>query len=547
MMKNQVCIAFMTLTLLGGFLYPVIAQKPNVLIILADDLGFSDIGCYGGEINTPNLDGLAEQGIRFTQFYNTARCWPTRAALLTGYYAQQVRRDVIPGVIPRGGAGNRPQWARLLPKMLKTQGYRSYHSGKWHIDGKPVENGFDRSYWMADHGRFFNPKKLFEDDQPLPAVEPGTDYYVTTAIADHAIDCLKDHQQNHSDRPFFHFLAFTSPHFPLHARPEDIDRYRDLYKKDWEILRQERWERLNHLGIISGELSNVERELGPPYDFPDALETLGPNEVNRPLSWDELTPGQREFQSIKMAIHAAMVDRMDRDIGRVLDQLREMNAFDNTLIFFFSDNGASAEIMVRDDGHDPNASPGSAPTYLCLGPGGSTNSNTPFRRHKTWVHEGGISTPLIAHWPSGITERGTLRHNPGHVIDLVPTILEVTGTSRDGEAPPLPGYSLTPVFGSDNSVMRQDIWWYHEGNRALRQGDWKIVSAAKEFSFDPQTKELTIVDGPWELYNLGTDRAESNDLADKNLEKIQEMERIWAERMDEFRKLAIQDQSAYDE
>ena len=402
--------------------------RPNVLLIMADDLGFSDLGCYGGEIETPNLDGLARDGLRFTQFYNTARCWPTRGALLTGYFAQQIRRDAVPGLpkgVRSGGAGIRPQWAKLLPAMLKPAGYRSYHSGKWHIDGMPIANGFDRSYYLKDQGRFFYPKIHWEDDRKLPEVKKDAGYYATDAIADHAVKCLKEHAEKHSAKPFFHYLAFTAPHFPLHARPEDIARYRERYRRSWKKVRDARWERIRKIGIVTGKLSEVERDLGPPYPFPDALEKLGPGEVNRPLPWRDLTEEQREFQSTKMAIHAAMIDRMDQAIGRVLVQLQAMGAFDNTLIFFLSDNGSSAQIMVRTDGHDPNAPPGSGPSYRCLGPGWSTVCNTPFRRHKTWVHEGGCATPFIAHWPRGIKDRGQLRRAPGHVIDVVPTILEL--------------------------------------------------------------------------------------------------------------------------
>jgi len=500
------------------------------MVILADDLGFSDLGCYGGEIETPHLDGLAANGLRFTQFYNTARCWPTRAALLTGYYAQQVRRDALTG-IRSGGGGRRPEWARLLPEVLKPTGYRSYHSGKWHIDGMPIANGFDRSYYLRDQGRFFNPKVHHEDDQKLPPVEPGTGYYATTAIADHAIRCLKEHAEKHADKPFFHYLAFTAPHFPLHALAEDIARYRRQYRRGWDTVRAERWRRIQDIGIVTSDLSAVERAVGPPYHFPEALKTLGPNEVNRPLPWSDLIEGQREFQATKMAIHAAMIDRMDREIGRVLEQLRKMAAFDNTLVFFLSDNGASAEIMVRDDGHDPAAPPGSAETYLCLGPGWSTTSNTPFRRHKTWVHEGGIATPLIAHWPGGIQARGELRRNPGHVIDIVSTILEVAGAQRiaerDGKAVPSPpGASLVPAFATDGNVSHDALWWLHEGNRAIRIGDWKLVAAKGD---------------PWELYDLASDRNETENLAQQHPERVRDLEREWTLRLDEFRRLATLD------
>ncbi len=395
------------------------AAPPNILLILADDLGFSDLGCYGGEIATPQLDALAAGGLRFSQFYNTARCWPTRAALLTGYYAQQVRRDTLPD-LPSGTRGRRPDWARLLPERLQTFGYRCYHSGKWHIDGMPLAGGFQRSYYLQDQGRYFNPKVHFLDDVRLPAVEPGGDYYATTAIADHAVRCLREHAEQTPEQPFFHFLAFTAPHFPLHALPADIARYHDIYQRGWDTIRAERWQRIAQIGAVRGTLSEVERTIGPPYDFPSALQILGTGETNRPLPWSTLTAEQQQFQADKMALHAAMIDRLDRELGRVLEQIRQMGAWENTLILFLSDNGASAEIMVRDDGHDPQATPGSAATYLCLGPGWSTTCNTPLRRHKTWVHEGGISTPLIAHWPNGLTARANGAINPLTSLTLCP-------------------------------------------------------------------------------------------------------------------------------
>lgn len=518
-------VATIMLVLLAG---PAVAanRRTNVLLILADDLGYSDLGCYGSEIQTPNLDHLAQSGLRFTQFYNTARCWPTRAALLTGYYAQQVRRDVIPGDPPIA-VGRRPAWAPLLPILLKSAGYRSYHSGKWHIDGKPLENGFDRSYWVEDQDRYFSPQKHFTDDRPLPAVERGTDYYATIAIADHAVECLQEHAAEHNQQPFFQYLAFTSPHFPLHALPEDIARYQAQYRAGWDAVRKARWGRMQASGVAKGKLSAVEPKIGPRSDRTNALAKLGPGELNRPRPWDELTAEQAEFQATKMAIHAAMIDRMDREIGRVLDQVRRMGAWDNTVILFLSDNGASAEIMVRGDEHDRSAPPGSADSFLCLGPGWSTVCNTPFRRHKTWVFEGGISTPLIVHWPAGIAVKGEFRRNAGHVIDIAPTILELAGGERTrtaAAAPSLPGKSLVPVFERDGSVAHDYFWWLHEGSRAIRVGDWKLVADK---------------DAAWELHDLSVDRAESVDLAHDQPEKVQELEKTWTRLLDEFRQQAM--------
>ncbi|PYV36609.1 MAG: arylsulfatase [Acidobacteria bacterium] len=505
------------------------AAKPNILIILADDMGFSDASCYGGEIATPNLDALAKNGLRFTQFYNTARCWPSRAAILTGYYAQQVRRDTVPGV-KSGAQGTRPAWARLLPEMLKPLGYRSYHSGKWHVDGKPLQNGFDRSYSLDDHDRHFAPRQHTEDDKPLPPVDAKAGYYSSTVIADH--EYLKEHAEKYPQQPFLEYLAFTAPHFPLQAPAEDIARYRKKYLVGWDAMREDRWQRLKEIKIGGTSLAAIERDVGPPYAFPEAMKKLGPNELNRPLPWKDLTAEQREFQACKMAIHAAMVDRMDREIGRVLAQLRAMGALENTLVFFLSDNGASAEIMVRGDGHDPHAECGTGATFLSIGPGWSSLANTPFRRHKTWVHEGGISTPLIVHWPKGIAARGELRHTPGHLIDLMPTILEAAGGKRlerwEGQpVPPAPGKSLIPLFVKDGTVAHDSLWWLHEGNRALRVGDWKIVAAGK--------------DSPWELYDLSSDRSESKNLAKNKPEKVSELAAIWTKQLAEYTAMASKD------
>lgn len=497
------------------------AKPPNVLLIMADDLGFSDLGCYGGEIQTPNLDRLAANGLRYTQFYNTARCWPTRAALLTGYYAQQVRRDAFPSK-KRPNQG-RPEWAPLLPAHLSKAGYRSYHSGKWHLDGKPLQTGFHHSYYLRDQGRFFSPKVHWKDDVKLPEVRRGTGFYGTIAIADAAIEHLKAHAAKHADSPFFQYIGFTAPHFPLHALPEDIAKCLPRYKVGWDVIRAQRWKRLQKIGFIKGELSPVERDLGPPYHFPDHLKILGEVEVNRPIPWKNLTADQKVFQQHKMAIHAAMIERMDHEIGRILTQLKAMNAIENTLVMFLSDNGASAEIMVRTDGHDRSAPLGSAASYLCLGPGWSTACNTPFRRHKTWVHEGGSATPFIAHWPQKIRSRGALRQSPSHVIDVVPTILQLADIEAKPQVP-FAGQSLTPTFqGKEPKPDSRLLWWLHDDHRALRHGDWKVVAAKGQ---------------PWELFDLSKDRTESHNLAETYPKLVEELASQWQSMTWEFSKVA---------
>jgi arylsulfatase len=502
-------------------------QRPNVLVIVADDMGYSDAGCYGGEIETPNLDRLAANGLRFSQCYSTGRCWPSRTSLLTGYYPQQVRMDPPKGRLPK--------WARVIPHYLKPHGYRCYQSGKWHLRGAPkaiADGGFDHAYVLHDHDRFFSPKRHELDDRKLPPVEDDTDHYVTTEIATYAEGFLKEHAEKHSNQPFYCYLAFTSPHFPLHALQQDIAKYGNRYQKGWDVVRQQRWKRLRAMGLLDCDLSALETNVIPSWNFPkEKLEVMiGPGEASRAVPWEDLTEQQKEFQATKMAIHAAMIDRMDQEIGRVLDQVKRMGALENTIIFFVSDNGASAEQIIRGDMHDRSALPGSARSYLCLGPGWSTAANTPFRLHKSWVHEGGISSPLIVHWPAGLAARGELRHDPCHFIDIVPTVLDLTGCSGfsaqwNGEtAVPLPGTSLAPAFARDDAIAHDFIYFHHGQNRAIRVADWKLVAKGAR--------------GPWELYDLKADRCESRDLADQYPEKVREMAALWQKCENKFREQA---------
>lgn len=496
-------------------------ERPNILIILADDLGYSDLSCYGGEIKTPHLDKLAENGLKYTQFYNTARCWPTRAALMTGFYPQQINRDKVLDVSGGGGNKKRPNWANLIPFYLQQVGYRSYHSGKWHIDGTPLENGFDHSYHLRDHNRFFTPEEHYEDDRKLPPVKPDTGYYSTVEIADRMIGYLEDHQEKYSEQPFFSYLAFTAPHFPLQALPEDIEKIGDRYLSGWDVVRQQRWQKIQDLGIVKGTLSEVQRDGRILYPK-KTREIMDKLENDRAVPWEDLTEEQKQFQQVKMTIHAAMIERMDREISKVIEQLKRMSVFDNTLIFFLSDNGADATIMVRGDGHDFQAVAGSRKSYLCLGPGWSTVGNTPFKRHKIWVHEGGACTPLLVHWPMGIKAKGVLRHSPGHVIDILPTIIEITGMDTPESPPiPLPGQSLLQTFDQEQTRSRT-LWWSHNGHHAIREGDWKLVSVRKN---------------PWELYNLSEDRTESKDLAKDYPEKVKWLEKIWHAQVEDFRKI----------
>jgi arylsulfatase A-like enzyme len=527
-------LLFLQLNLVTASVPSEPSDLPNIVVIIADDLGYSDLGCYGGEIETPRIDRLAENGLRFTQFYNCGRCWPTRSSLLSGYYAQQINDD--------GKRGAFPMWGYLLPHHLKQAGYRSYHSGKWHVPNvstKVSGGGFDRSFdCTRTDSHHLSPREedLYLDDKSfaeLPSESIGDNYYSATAVADYSIRFLREHHQQYSDSPFFLYAAFISPHFPLQAFQKDIDKYRDRYIEGWEKLKRERYERQRRMGFAIGENSGFEYHVTAPWSWPERyLKDSIPGEIRHARPWYELTQEEKYLQATKMAIHAAMVDRIDQEVGRILDQIKSMGEEENTLVLFLSDNGASAEQIIRGDGHDKNALLGSSGSYLCLGPGFSTASNTPFRRHKFWTHEGGIATPMIAYWPKGIKDKGFLRYSMGHVVDFLPTFLELAGVDALDEkngykAPPLPGKSLVPLFEEDLQPDRE-IYFSHRGNNALRQGKWKAVISSD-------------IDGRWQLYNMEEDRTELNNLVDDfynfgdpqwkqtNQQRLEQMKDRWQE------------------
>lgn len=493
-----------------------VPKKPNIIIIMADDMGFSDLGSYGGEIETPNIDALARKGLRFTDFYNAARCWPTRTSLLTGFYERSVSS------LPVTGEEGFKSWAPFLPHYLKPQGYRSYMAGKLHVVGADdaVAAGFDHSYFTPIVGWYRSPQKILVDGKEIPSPDPESGYHLTDKIGDKMLEYLDDHHKNHKDKPFFLYGAHMAPHWPLEAHQKDIDKYKDKYDAGWDVIRQQRKQRLKELGIVDGDLYPMEPQIDA---HPENTERYGPDEVYSAVPWSSLTQAQKDFQSDKFAIHAALVDQLDRNVGRVIRKLKEIGEFENTIIFFNSDNGASSEIFTQMP-HDKTLPMGSWGTYLGIGPAWSSASNTPFRRHKTHVHEGGIASPFIVHWPAGIKKPG-LRHEPAHVIDYIPTLLELSGgqalTEHRGQKIPLalPGKSLVPLFKQETDLDRELLFFEHEGNEAMRMGDWKVVRGKNE---------------AWQLFNLKEDRTETNDLAKKYPQRLQKMVKRLNEHKDEI-------------
>ena len=503
------------------------AEQPNIILILADDMGYSDLGCYGSEISTPNLDLLAEKGIRFTQFYNTARSCPSRASLLTGLNPHQTGLGAMTGA-PTGAPGYQGEISAncvTIAEVLKESGYGTYMTGKWHLtpsldgsdkDNWPVQRGFDRFFGTINGGgNYYNPFGLLLDNDFFDAED---DFYYTDHIGSKMIGFIKHHLSNHQGNPFFSYIAFTAPHWPLHAPDSLIAKYHGRYSLGWDSLRVERFERQKVLGIIPADLHLSERDKAAP-------------------SWE--LAGDKKWQERRMEVYAAQIEAMDRNIGHLIKLLEAEKVLDNTLIIFLSDNGACAEelgagwlnFLTRLAGRTttregdsiifcnvPAIMPGPETTFQSVGLPWANAQNTPLRLFKIRAHEGGISTPMIISWPERISENGKIIGEPGMLMDIMATCIDAAGASyptefKGNEIIPHEGYSLIPVITEGKPNPREIMFWEHLNNRALRKGEWKLVSQAPN--------------DEWELYNLENDRTESVNLAEKYPEIVKDLSNLW--------------------
>jgi len=488
------------------------ADRPNFLVIVADDLGYSDLGCYGGEIDTPHLDALAAGGIRFSHFYNTGRCCPSRAALLTGQYPHRVGLGHMTQDIGRPGyRGSVADEAVTIAQALEPAGYRSFLSGKWHLGTEdPTRHGFEEFYGtLVSAKRFFDPDHLIRlPEGRVARTYPDGTFYSTDALTDHALDFLAEARKT-PDRPWFLYLAHHAPHFPLHAPPEDIAKYADRYHEGWDTLREKRLAGVIEQGLVSD--STLLPPRSPWWNY-------GETETGENPAWDSLPGDRRDDLARRMAIYAAMIDRMDRQIGRVFEDLKAAGEWENTLILFTSDNGACAEwdpngfdikssnqnILHTGEDLEKMGGPG---TFHSVGSGWANAANTPWRLYKHFVHEGGVASPGIAHWPAGdIGDPGSIVRAPAHLIDVMPTLLAAAGAEYDG-SPPLPGIDL---FGEETGD--RSIFFEHESHRGVREGKWKLVAIKRE---------------PWDLYDLASDPNELTDLAAEKPDLVQRLAGQW--------------------
>jgi arylsulfatase len=518
-------------------------EKPNIILIMSDDMGYSDIGCYGGLIETPVLDGLAENGLRYTQFYNTARCCPTRASLLTGLYQHQAGiGHMMSDNGNQGYRGDLSENAVTIAEVMKQAGYSTYMSGKWHVTplkpsreapskhNWPLQRGFDKFFGtIHGAGSFYDPNSLTRGNE---FIVPSNDFYYTDAISENAAQFIEEHDEN---SPFFLYVPYTAAHWPMHAKPEDIAKYKGKFDDGWDELRKKKYQKMLSIGLINSSARLSEK---------DGIEDWEDNEL-------------KGWYSSLMAVYAAMVDCMDQGIGTIMNSLEKKGIKDNTLVFFLQDNGGCAEEFgmhgpiepshkdVHPDSIKPmgkdefqtdmvprytrdgrpvlkgvGLEPGADNTYLGYGKPWANASNTPFRMYKHWVHEGGIATPLIVHWPDGIQAKNEFRSSPGHLIDIMATCIDVAGTTypesyNGNQIIPLEGTSLVPTF-KGRDLPERALFWEHEGNKAVRLGKYKLVSRWKKG-----------VEYSWELYDMEADRSETNDLYEKMPEKVVELESLW--------------------
>ncbi|QHI70378.1 arylsulfatase [Tichowtungia aerotolerans] len=509
------------LVLFGGIQCAANQVSPNIVVILADDLGYSDLGCYGAEIHTPNLDSLAKDGVLFTHFYNAARCCPSRASILTGLYPHQAGVGSMTGREASNEAvpayqGSLRQDCVTLGEVMKLNGYYTISSGKWHVGEEspemmPFSRGFERSFFTpGGAGSYYSVGWANGALKPftLDGVEslPWDGFYDTDAVFDFTIRFLRERP---ADSPFFAYVTPRAPHWPLHAKPEDIAKYKGVYDCGWDAIRARRYEKQVELGLVSKHWKPAPRSDG---------DGVVP-------AWETLSPDRQREMAAKMEVYAAQVDCLDQNVGKLVAFLKEEKQFRNTLILFLSDNGACAEPANKPFGQDwknGNGGPvGSASSFESYGRCWAEVSNTPFRFWKWKAHEGGISTPLIASWPQGISAKGSVCRQPGHLVDVMATCLDLCDgtypqTYKGNEIQPMEGISFSPVFQGGQREDPEVLAWEHFANRGILCGKWKLVSQTD----DNWTHAKP---GPWELYNLDDDRTESSDLAKQMPEKVAEL------------------------
>ena len=516
-------------TLTGVLSLPLMAQtsqKPNVILIMADDMGYSDIGCYGGEIQTPNIDKLAATGIQYTQFYNAARSCPTRASLMTGLYPHQAGMGwmTVANLGTPQYQGELNKKSLTIAEVLKTAGYATYMSGKWHLTRNydetqsaekhnwPLQRGFDRFFGtIPGGGSYFSPNGLASGNTIITAKQP---FYYTDAISDSAVSYIRENTELKKKKPFFMYVAYTAPHWPLHAKEADILKYKGKYDKGWDVIRQQRYDRMKKMGVIP-ENTN----------FPVRNEDAA--------AWYSIPKRLQPELAHRMEVYAAQIDNMDQGIGRIVAELERTNQLENTIILFLSDNGACAEMISHDD-KIGEIGPTDA-SFESYGLAWANASNAPFQMFKHWVHEGGIAAPFIVHWPKVIKveNQGKFYYKPAHLVDIMATLVETGGANyaslikKNPEIQPLEGQSLSSTFQLiDNH--RKPIFWEHEANIGMRDGKWKMVA---------KTKEGDANIGKLELYDIDADRSETNDLSAKNPELTKKMYDewvVWANRIGVF-------------